>query len=75
MSEAVTGAESFTPVQHFLSEDEAFAVAASFRRRHPWRLRLITAILGWGDLRSDVTLRELVRTKPMVSVRPVDPSA
>jgi len=32
------------PEQRFLTEDESFAVAVDFRRRHPWRLRLITWI-------------------------------
>ena len=64
------GRETFTPAQRFLSEDEAFSVATEFRHRHPWRLRLIALILGWGDLRDDATLRELIRTKPFVSFRP-----
>jgi hypothetical protein len=66
------GRESFTPEQRFLSEDESFAVAVDFRRRHPWRLRLITWILGWDDLRSDAAAREFVRSRPFVSLRPVD---
>jgi deazaflavin-dependent oxidoreductase (nitroreductase family) len=36
------GRESFTPEQRFLTEDERFDVAVEFRRRHPWRLRLLT---------------------------------
>ena len=51
------GRESFTPEQRFLSEDESFAVSVEFRRRHPWRLRLFTWILGWEDLRSDTAAR------------------
>lgn len=42
------GRESFTPQRRFLSEDESLAVVAGFGRRHPWRLRLVTSILGWG---------------------------
>jgi deazaflavin-dependent oxidoreductase (nitroreductase family) len=68
------GRESFTPEQRFLSEDESFAVAVEFRRRHPWRLRLISSILGWGDLRSDAAAREFVRSRPFVSFRPAEPS-
>jgi hypothetical protein len=37
------------PEQRFLSDDEALAVATEFGRRHPWRLRLFSTILGWGD--------------------------
>jgi hypothetical protein len=58
------------PEQHFLSEDEAFAVALEFRRCHPHRLRLFATILGWGDLGSEAAVRELVRTRPFVSFRP-----
>ena len=68
------GRESFTPQQRFLSEDESVAVVAGFRRRHPWRLRLATSIMGWEDLRSDAAAREFVSTRPFVSLRPADPS-
>jgi deazaflavin-dependent oxidoreductase (nitroreductase family) len=68
------GRESFTPQQRFLSEEESLAVVAGFRRAHPWRLRLITSVLGWGDLRSDTAARDFVRTRPFVSFRPADPS-
>jgi deazaflavin-dependent oxidoreductase (nitroreductase family) len=68
------GRESFTPQQRFLSEEESLAVVAEFGRRHPGRLRLITSILGWGDLRSDAAARDFVSTRPFVSFRPADPS-
>jgi deazaflavin-dependent oxidoreductase (nitroreductase family) len=68
------GRASFTPEQRFLSEDESFAVAVEFRRRHPWRMRLITSILGWGDLRSDTAVRDFVRGRPFVSFRPAHPA-
>lgn len=35
----------------FLSDPEAFGVTAQFRRDHRWRLRLLSATLGWGNLR------------------------
>ena len=59
------GRESFTPQQRFLSEDESLAVVAGFRHRHPWRLRLVTSVLGWGDLRSGCC-RTGVRQHPAV---------
>jgi deazaflavin-dependent oxidoreductase (nitroreductase family) len=68
------GRESFVPEQRFLSDDESFAVAVGFRRQHPWRLRLVTWVLGWDDLRSDAALREFVRSRPFVSFRPADSS-
>jgi deazaflavin-dependent oxidoreductase (nitroreductase family) len=68
------GSESFTPQQRFLSEEESLAVVAGFRSKHPGRLRLLTTVLGWGDLRSDTAARDFVRTRPFVSFRPADPS-
>jgi len=64
------GRESFTPEHRFLSDDEAFDVAARFRRQHPHRLRLISGILGWGDLRDDARVRRFVQTHPFVAFRP-----
>jgi deazaflavin-dependent oxidoreductase (nitroreductase family) len=68
------GRESFTPQQRFLSEEESLAVMAGFRCQHPGRLRLLTWILGWGDLGSDTAARDFVRARPFVSFRPADPS-
>ena len=67
------GRVSFIPKQRFLSEEEAVAVVAEFQRRHPGRLRLLSAILGWEDLRSDAAARAFVSTRPFVSLRPADP--
>jgi len=64
------GGESYVPEQHFLSEDEAVAALTEFRRRHPGRLRLIAAILGWGDLNSEATVRDFARRRPFVTFRP-----
>ena len=64
------GRDSFTPTHRFLSEAEGFEVGVSFRRDHPWRLRLLSAILGWGDLRDDDALRTFVREHPLVAFRP-----
>jgi len=64
------GRDRYLPDQHFLSEDEAVPVAVAFRERHPWRLRLFAAILGWGDLSSESAIRELARSRPFVSFRP-----
>jgi hypothetical protein len=41
-----------------------------FRRRHRWRLRLITSIFGWSALSSDAAAREFVRDRPFVAFRP-----
>jgi deazaflavin-dependent oxidoreductase (nitroreductase family) len=62
--------DSFVPRQRFLTADESFAVAKDFRRRHPWRLRLISRVLGLADLGSDAGMREFVSTRPFVAFRP-----
>jgi deazaflavin-dependent oxidoreductase (nitroreductase family) len=62
--------ERYVPEQHFLSEDEAVAVALEFQRRHPRRLRLFAIILGWGDLGGEEAVRELVQSRPFVSFHP-----
>jgi deazaflavin-dependent oxidoreductase (nitroreductase family) len=66
------GRESFVPVHRFLTDDEAMAVAAAFRERHPHRLRLMSTVLGWGDLRSEGALRAFVSTRPFVELTPAD---
>ena len=68
------GRQSFAPEQRFLTDDEGIAVAFEFRRRHPHRLRLVSRVLGWGDLRSDAAVRDFVHTHPFVSFRPRPPS-
>jgi deazaflavin-dependent oxidoreductase (nitroreductase family) len=68
------GRDSYVPEQRFLVEDDAVAVATEFQRRHPWRVRLFAAILGWGDLQSELAMREFVETRPFVSFRPGRPS-
>jgi deazaflavin-dependent oxidoreductase (nitroreductase family) len=63
------GGQSYVPQHRFLTDEEAFEVGASFRRRHPVRLRMVKLAFG-VDLRSDDTLREFVRTRPFVALRP-----
>jgi len=64
------GRESHRPEHRFLSEDESFEAVVQFRREHPWRMRLISTLLGWGDLRDDDTAREFTRTHPFVALQP-----
>jgi deazaflavin-dependent oxidoreductase (nitroreductase family) len=68
------GRESFTPQHRFLSDDEAFDVVVQFRREHPHRVRLISTILGWGDLKDDQAVRDFIRTHPFVAFRPATTS-
>jgi len=68
--EVRVGRDRFTPEHRFLSDDEAFVVGIAFRRAHPWRMRLISRILGWGDLRRDETVRAFVHGHPFVALRP-----
>jgi deazaflavin-dependent oxidoreductase (nitroreductase family) len=64
------GRERFAPQHRFLTDEEAVTVGIAFRQRHPHRLRLISALLGWGDLREDDAMREFVRGHPFVALRP-----
>ena len=57
------------------AEEEAFDVGVQFRREHPYRVRLVSRILGWGDLRDDGRLREFVRGHPLVAFRPAEAPA
>jgi len=68
------GRESFTPVHRFLTDDEAFDVGMDFRHKHPHRMKLISSILGWGDLTEDTRLREFVHHHPFVAFRPATSS-
>ncbi len=64
------GRDTFTPEQRFLAEEEAVAVVLEFRRRHRGRVRLISTILGWGDLSTEQAVRDFVRTRPFAAFRP-----
>ncbi len=65
------GRESFTPAHRFLPADESVLVLAEFLRRHPYRSRLISSVLGWGNLHSDAAARDFVAARPFVSLRPL----
>jgi deazaflavin-dependent oxidoreductase (nitroreductase family) len=67
------GRAAFRPEHRFLTEGEAFDVTIQFRREHPRRMRVITRILGWGDLREDDAVREFVRAHPFIAFRPAAP--
>jgi deazaflavin-dependent oxidoreductase (nitroreductase family) len=69
------GRATFVPQQRFLTADEAFAVAATFRRDHPWRMQVLRRVLGWADLRSDAAVREFISTRPFVGFRPAPAAA
>ena len=66
---------SLRPRHRFLPEDEAVAVGRAFAR-HGGRLRLVSTILGWGDLSTDQAIRAFVqdiRSSPS-DVRPEEAS-
>ena len=66
------GRRSFALVQRFLDDDEAEEVVRAFRAAHPLRARLVTGVLGWGDLIDDERVQEFVRTHPFVAFRPTN---
>jgi deazaflavin-dependent oxidoreductase (nitroreductase family) len=61
---------SFTPVQRFVNDDEALKVLLKFRDAHRHRVRLMSRILGWGNLNDDTTVREFISTHPFIAFRP-----
>jgi hypothetical protein len=66
----VVGRDRFVPEHRFLAEDEAVDVGSAFRAKHGLRMRLISAVLGWGDLRTEAAIRAFVRSHPFVAFRP-----
>jgi deazaflavin-dependent oxidoreductase (nitroreductase family) len=68
------GRESFAAERRFLGEDEAYEVVEQFRREHPHRVRLLSRVLGLGTLAGDAQIREFVRTRPFVALRPAAPA-
>ena len=54
----------YMPEHQFLSDDEAFEVGVGFRRDHPHRLRMLSRVLGWGDLDDDDAVRQFVHAIP-----------
>lgn len=69
-TEVEIGRDIFTPRHRFLDDAEAFAAIQDFRARHPHRVRFISSVLGWGDLRDDARVRAFVRDHPFVAFRP-----
>ena len=74
-SKVQLGRDAYTPEHRFLTDNEAFEVAVQFRREHPRRLRLLSKILGWGDLRDDDRVRGFIQTHPFVAFRPATASS
>ena len=70
--EVRVGRDRYFPAHRFLAEDEAVVVGVAFRHEHPRRLRLLSALLGWGDLTRDAALRDFVRSHPFVALWPAD---
>ena len=69
-TEVRIGRTAYPPEQRFLDTAEAFEVAVQFRREHPHRLRLISTLLGWGNLSTDDRLRAFLGSHPFVAFRP-----
>ena len=69
------GGQTFAPQQRFLTEQEASDVLIAFRREHPHRLRLMSTLMGWDDLRDDAAVQEFVHTRPFVAFRPPEKAA
>jgi hypothetical protein len=48
-------------------------VTRAFAERHPWRLRLFSAILDWGNLDSEEAITAFVTGRPFLAFRPATP--
>jgi deazaflavin-dependent oxidoreductase (nitroreductase family) len=68
--QVIIGRERYVPEHRFLNDDEAVEVGVAFRQRHPRRLKLISKILGWGDLSTEAAMRGFVQGHPFVALRP-----
>jgi deazaflavin-dependent oxidoreductase (nitroreductase family) len=69
-SSVMLGRDAYVAEAIFLEDQDAIRVANGFRGRHPYRLRLMSRILGWGDLRDEKRVCAFVRTHPFVAFRP-----
>jgi deazaflavin-dependent oxidoreductase (nitroreductase family) len=68
-TEVQIGRDRFVPLHRFLSDDEAVAVVLTFRTQHRGRVRLVSTILGWGDLSTEQAMRAFVQRHPFVAFR------
>jgi hypothetical protein len=64
------GRERFAPVQHILSDDEAFAVLDEWQRSHPTEARIFKKAYGLPRELSQPVLRDFVESHPMIAFRP-----
>jgi deazaflavin-dependent oxidoreductase (nitroreductase family) len=71
-TEVQIGRDRFVPVHRFLTEDEAVGVVLAFRTRHRGRVRLVSTILGWGDLGIEEAIRAFAQRHPFVAFRPFE---
>jgi deazaflavin-dependent oxidoreductase (nitroreductase family) len=68
-AEIQIGGDRFAPEQRFLSEAESVEAVRAFRRRHPWRMKLFTAVFDWGDLSTERAIQRFVSGRPFVAFR------
>ena len=68
-TEVRIGRDHFVPAHRFLAEDESVAVVLAFRMRDRGRVRRVSSILGWGDLRTEQAIRTFVHGHPFVAFR------
>jgi hypothetical protein len=69
------GHDTFVPTHRFLTEAESLLATEAFVHRHPLRLRFISRVLGWGDLRAEEARRHFVAARPFVELAPESPSS
>ena len=68
--EVQTGRERYAPEQRFLTPDEVYREIADYERRHPWAVRVVPPLLGFGLDGSEPARRAFAEYLRMVAFRP-----
>jgi deazaflavin-dependent oxidoreductase (nitroreductase family) len=68
--EVRTGRERYTPVQRFLTPEEAYAAFVDYELRHPWAARVFAKLFGYPVGGSEAARRTFVEPMRLVAFRP-----
>lgn len=74
-AEVRIGFRRFTPAVRFLTDEEAAASLAVYRREHPILFRMLDVMLSWKHDGTQDDFRRIVADRPMVGLRPAAESA
>ena len=68
--EVRTGRERYTPVQRFLTSEEAYTALVDYEHRHPWAARVFAKLFGYPLDGSEAARRTFVEPMRLVAFRP-----